>query len=135
MSRPASSVRRLNCLFVQSNWSGKIQDEYYDCPTLQVHGIAEKCVVEALAPDSTDQALDERMGNWRVGMPGQSGFGGEGADATRAEEFRESDEQVDRQEGRIAHESNVITPSNLRKTAPQGPSRLEFTNSPLTDSD
>jgi len=30
-----------------------------------------------------------------------------GADGTRAAEFREGDEQLDRQEERIAHESNV----------------------------
>jgi cytidylate kinase len=40
------------------------------------------------------------------------------ADAARAEEFREGDKQVDRQEKQIAHESNVITSANLRKTEP-----------------
>jgi hypothetical protein len=39
---------------------------------------------------------------------------------------------VDRQEEQIAHESNVITPANLCKTAPQGPFGLEFRNSPPT---
>ena len=33
---------------------------------LQVHGIPEKCVVEVLAPNSTDQPFDERMRNWDV---------------------------------------------------------------------
>jgi hypothetical protein len=55
-----------------------------------------------------------------------------GVDATRAEEFRENDEQVERQEEQIAHESNVITRANLRKTAPQGSFGLEFRNSPPT---
>ena len=62
----------------------------------------------------------------------QQRFRGDGADATRAEEFREGDKQVDRQEEQIAHESNVITPANLRKTTPQGPLGLEFRNSPPT---
>ena len=47
----------------------------------------------------------------------QQGFRHDGAGATRAEKFREGDEQVDRQEKQIAHESNVITSANLRKTA------------------
>ena len=42
------------------------------------------------------------------------------ADAARAKEFREGNEQVDRQEERIAHASNIITPVIARKTAPQG---------------
>jgi hypothetical protein len=40
-----------------------------------------------------------------------------GAGATRAEEFCKGDEQVTRQKERIAHESNIITPASLRKTA------------------
>ena len=47
----------------------------------------------------------------------QQGFRHDGAGATRAEKFREGDEQVDRQEKQTAHESNVITSANLRKTA------------------
>lgn len=39
------------------------------------------------------------------------------ADAARAEEFREGDQQVDRQEERIAHGSNVITLASFRQTA------------------
>src|ERR1019366_8264127 len=31
VSRSASSVPRLNWLFVQSNWRGEVRDEYYDC--------------------------------------------------------------------------------------------------------
>ena len=41
------------------------------------------------------------------------------ARAARAEEFRESHEQMDRQEEQIAHELKIIMPANLRKTAPQ----------------
>jgi hypothetical protein len=41
------------------------------------------------------------------------------ARAARAEEFREGDEQMDRQEEQIAHELKIIMPANLRKTAPR----------------
>src|ERR1700687_1573878 len=54
------------------------------------------------------------------------------AHAARAEEFGEGDEQVDRQEEQIAHESHVITFANLRKTARSRRRALEFTNSPGT---
>ena len=47
----------------------------------------------------------------------QQRFRGDGTGATRAEEFRKRDNQVDRQEEQISHGSNVITPANLRKTA------------------
>jgi len=39
----------------------------------------------------------------------QQRFRGDGADATRAEEFREGDKQMDRQEEQIAHESNILS--------------------------
>lgn len=39
----------------------------------------------------------------------QQRFCGEDADATRTKDFRESDEQVDRQKEEIAHESNATT--------------------------
>ena len=54
------------------------------------------------------------------------------ADATRAEELREGDEQVNRQDEQITHEPNVITLANLRKSTSQGLFRLEFVNSPPT---
>ena len=57
---------------------------------------------------------------------------GEGADATRTQEVREDDKPADRPEEPIAHESNVTTPANPRKTARQGPFELKFTNSPPT---
>src|SRR5216683_2710260 len=38
------------------------------------------------------------------------------AHAARAEEFREGNEQMDRQEEKIAHELKIITPANLHKT-------------------
>jgi len=60
----------------------------------------------------------------------KQGLRGEGADATRTEESREGDKQMDRQEEQIAHGSNVTTPANPRKTARQGPFELKFTNSP-----
>jgi hypothetical protein len=40
------------------------------------------------------------------------------AHAARAEEFREGNEQMDRQAEQIAHELKIITPANLHKTAP-----------------
>jgi hypothetical protein len=49
------------------------------------------------------------------------------ANAARAEEFRKGDEQVDRQEERIAHGSNIITPVIARKTARQRLIRARFT--------
>jgi hypothetical protein len=39
------------------------------------------------------------------------------AHAARAEEFREGNEQMDRQEEQIAHELKIITPANLHKIA------------------
>jgi hypothetical protein len=56
------------------------------------------------------------------------------AGAARAEEFREGDQQVDRQEKQIAHESNVITSANLRKTVRERLIGLELTNSHPTGS-
>jgi hypothetical protein len=47
----------------------------------------------------------------------QQRFRGDGTGAARAEEFRKGDEQMDRQEEHISHESNVIRPANFRKTA------------------
>jgi hypothetical protein len=38
--------------------------------------------------------------------------------ASRAEQFREGNEQMDRQDEQIAHEGKIITPANLHKTAP-----------------
>ena len=37
---------------------------------------------------------------------------------TRTEEFGEGNEQMDRQDERIAHEGQIITPANLHKAAP-----------------
>jgi hypothetical protein len=38
--------------------------------------------------------------------------------ATRAEEVREGNERMDRQEEQIAHEWQIITPTNEHETAP-----------------
>ena len=56
------------------------------------------------------------------------------ANAARAEEFREGDKQVGRQEEQIAHASNIIKPVIARKTARHGLFGLDlrFTNSPRT---
>jgi len=51
-------------------------------------------------------------------MPEQERLSCDPAHAARAEEFREGNEQMDRQEEQIAHELKIITPANLRKTAP-----------------
>src|SRR5580693_4732941 len=45
------------------------------------------------------------------------------ARAARAEEFREGNEQIDRQEEQVAHELKIITPANLHKTDHSGDSR------------
>jgi hypothetical protein len=47
----------------------------------------------------------------------QERFSSDLARAARAEEFREGDEQMDRQEQQIAHELEIIMPVNLHKTA------------------
>ena len=62
----------------------------------------------------------------------QQRFRGDGADATGAEEFREGDEQVNREEKQFAHGCNAITPAVLRKTARKRELALRFTNSPPT---
>src|SRR6266851_3671737 len=62
----------------------------------------------------------------------QERLSGDPARAARAEEFREGNEQMDRQEEQIAHELKIITPANLHKTAPQRRSTPKFTNSPPT---
>src|ERR1700730_13438846 len=49
------------------------------------------------------------------------------ANAARAEEFREGDKQVGRQEEQIAHASNIITPVIAHKTARQRLIRTRFT--------
>jgi hypothetical protein len=54
------------------------------------------------------------------------------AHAARAEEFREGNEQMDRQEEQIAHELKIITPANLHKTAPYRRFTPKFANSPPT---
>ena len=48
------------------------------------------------------------------------------ANAARAEEFREGDKQVGRQEEQIAHASNIITPVIAHKTARQRLIRTRF---------
>jgi hypothetical protein len=49
------------------------------------------------------------------------------ANAARAEEFREGDKQVGRQEEQIAHASNIVTPVIACKTAQQRLIRTRFT--------
>ena len=47
----------------------------------------------------------------------QQRFRSDGACATRAEEFRDGDEQVDYQEEQIAHQANRTMTAGTRKTA------------------
>jgi hypothetical protein len=56
-----------------------------------------------------------RLGNLRIRHT--QGLRSDTADAAGAEQFREDNRQVDRQEEQIAHESNVFTRANLHKTA------------------
>jgi len=51
---------------------------------------------------------------------------------TRAEQFRQGDEQMDRQDKQIAHDWQIITPANLHKAALGGDSCQTLTNSPPT---
>src|ERR1700736_3539243 len=59
-----------------------------------------------------------RERSWQELMPEQERLSCDPAHAARAEEFREGNEQMDRQEEQIAHELKIITPANLHKTAP-----------------
>jgi hypothetical protein len=52
--------------------------------------------------------------------------------AARAEKFRKGHEQMDRQEERIAHESEIIMPTNLHNTPPQRRFMPKLANSPPT---
>jgi len=59
-----------------------------------------------------------RLFSWQELMLEQERLSCDPAHAARAEEFREGNEQMDRQEEQIAHELKIITPANLHKTAP-----------------
>jgi len=48
----------------------------------------------------------------------QDGLSCKPSHASRAEQFREGNEQMDRQDEQIAHEGKIITAANLHKTAP-----------------
>ena len=62
----------------------------------------------------------------------QQRFRGDGTCTTRAEQFREGDEQVNRQEEQYAHESNATMTATMCKTARQRLRALNFANSPPT---
>jgi len=62
----------------------------------------------------------------------QQRFRSDGTCTTRAEEFREGDEQVNRQEEQYAHESNATTTAAMCKTPRQRLRALNFANSPPT---
>ncbi len=59
-----------------------------------------------------------RLFSWQELMLEQERLSCDPAHAARAEEFREGNEQMDREEEQIAHELKIITPANLHKTAP-----------------
>ena len=52
--------------------------------------------------------------------------------ATRAEQFHQGDEQMDRQDEQIAHDWQTITPANLHKATLRSDSCQTLTNSPPT---
>src|SRR5438552_14187399 len=58
----------------------------------------------------------------------QQGLCGDGADATRAEEFGESDQQVDGEDDEFAHGAHRTMTTSVHKTAPHSriPSYYEF---------
>jgi hypothetical protein len=58
-----------------------------------------------------------RLFSWQELMLEQERVSCDPAHAARAEEFREGNEQMDRQEEQ-SHELKIITPANLHKTAP-----------------
>jgi hypothetical protein len=60
----------------------------------------------------------------------QQQFCGDGAGAARAKEFRESNEQVNRQWEQIAHTSRVSRAPIFTRPHRKGYSRYTFTNSP-----
>ena len=60
-----------------------------------------------------------RLFSWQELMLEQERLSCDPAHAARAEEFREGNEQMDRQEEQIAHELETILPATLHKTAPQ----------------
>jgi len=62
----------------------------------------------------------------------QQRFSGDSADPAWAQEFREGDDQLNRQEEQIAHESNTITVVIARKTGRPRLFALEFRSSPPT---
>ena len=68
-----------------------------------------------------------RLFSWQELMLEQERLSCDPAHAARAEEFREGDKQVGRQEEQIAHASNIITPVIARKTARQRLIRTRFT--------
>ena len=53
-------------------------------------------------------------------------FCNDGADTARTDQFRETDEQVNREEQQITHESNGSPRANLRNTVRQHTFRLRF---------
>src|SRR6202011_370589 len=57
------------------------------------------------------------------------------APAVRAEEFREGNEQMDRQEEQIAHELKIITPANFRQAPRRDPAVQPHDGAPHLDLD
>jgi hypothetical protein len=73
-----------------------------------------------------------RLFSWQELMLEQERLSCDPVHAARAEEFREGNEQMDRQEEQIAHKLKIITPANLHMTAPWRRFTPKFTNSPPT---
>src|SRR5438034_11819911 len=66
----------------------------------------------------------------------QQGLCGDGADATRAEEFGESDQQVDGEDDEFAHGAHRTMTTSVHKTAPHSriASYYEFATHSAADS-
>ena len=95
---------------------------------MRTHKEGGQSKYEAIERSEIWGALSGTIGDEQLLLE-QQRLGGHSTGAARAEEFRESDKQVDHQEKQVAHESDVITSANLRKTVRQRLSGPEFTNS------
>ena len=73
---------------------------------------------EAIEHGEIRRTLSGAIANQEL-MFEQERFSHDLARSARAEEFRESHEQMDRQEEQVAHRLETILPANLHKTAPR----------------
>ena len=71
---------------------------------------------EAIDESEIGRALPGAIADEQL-VPEQQGLGGDGADATGAEELRESDQQVDGKHQDVTHRANRTITAGTRKTA------------------